>query len=563
MPDAYASFGGTDRVISGSYSLAWGTTPGQARLSVGVGFGRIGQIGDLKFFFRSQSFTLHDAIVVEPTISGGSSEVPRTDFVALDRRWKWQFRGLVKGDWNFEKKDGSLLRQQSPRSMAAMLFDALGEVNYDVTAMPDTPRPRVIWDHVSPRDELNRLCADFGCVVCFSPISNRAYIVKIGVGVGPPAPKDESHQVNRSDSQIWPVPPDGVRIVGGEAIFQTALALGEAVGREVDGSYQPIDRLSYKPPGGWTSIQPWEFNDIETEYTDAATGETLYHRGLAQASVWRCYRISGQKAGGFAPAMLMGQPNAPTSILDLGPFTGSILDKDPVTNERLPSYARGVFADERLAVGASANTKRGTRFPGSISIDSEQRIVTFDAPLYKYNANERPEPADVELIAAYQCSKDGVPIRWQLTRPTGYNNGAGEQLEHHDEIVLEVVEKTASSTGAARSNVATVETEMNYYLDAIVSRYQQTTATVATYGGLLIGLAYSLGGQLRSVAYSFSASGAPTTTFSWNCERSRFVIPWEKKDVARQQRAADFAVRRAAAQAKISASRIAVRKAAT
>ncbi len=125
----------------------------------------------------------------------------------------------------------------------------------------------------------------------------------------------------------------------------------------------------------------------------------------------------------------------------------------------------------------------------------------------------------------------------------------------------EVIEKTASSSGAARDNVGNVNQQMIYYLDAVRAQYQQATATVATYGGLLMDRAFALSGQLRSVTYSFSINDTPKTTCSWNCERSRFVIPWEKKDVARQQRAADFAVRRAAAQAKVAASREAVRKA--
>lgn len=552
MPDTTATFGGVTRVIAGSYTAAWGTTPGQARLTTGYGFGTPGAIGTLEFKFRGQSLKLFDALVVDPTFAGGVNDAPKTNFIALDRRWKWQFRGRVTGDFNFEKKDGSLIRQKGPRDMAAELFTALGETNFDVSALPTDPRPRVVWDYVQPADELNRLCADFGCVVVFNPISNRASVEKVGVGRPPTA----NPFISRSDSLIWPVPPDGVEVVGGPVLFQSALALGEAVGRDVDNGFKPINSLSYKPPGGWESIEPHQFRNLDTEYTDPATGTTLYHRDLAQSSVWRCYRISGQAAGGFSPLALKGTSSAPASIKDLGPFTGSLLDKDAVTDERLPCYVRGVFADARFAFD---NSKPNTRFPGSVSIDNEQRIVTFDKPLFKYDGNGRPAPADVVLIAAYQCTSGGVKNRAVQHTPTGFSNGAGDKVERHDSITREIIEASASSYGGARDNIAKVTAEMTYYLDALKSRYAEATATQATYGGFVLDRSAKLDGVLRSVTYSFSKDQAPTTSCSWNCERSAAIQSWENRHEARAVRVADAAARRAAAQAQVAASREAVR----
>lgn len=551
MPDAYAEIAGSSqRIIGGGYTVGWGTPPGVCGLAVGYSFAAPGRVVNLKLFYRGGSITLRNARVTDPRLSGGARTLPIINFSVEDRRWRWRTAGRIYGSYNVEQRDGTLLREQSPQQLAERLFLQLGEPSgtFFVDALPADPRPKIAWEAADAREELERLCGDYGCAPTFDPVDDVFRIVKIGAGAGPPAGTDGVIDLNQS--LITPAPPSAFRGIAGPSLFQTALALGEPVGREVDGSRKPIDQLSYKPADGWGSIDPWDFDALESTYTDAATGETLYHSDLAKSSVWRDYRISGQATGGFSPQALIGSPVAPASIKDLGPFLGTLLSRDLATGERLPAYARGTYADERLGYD---NSKPNARFPGSITIDNEYRIVSFDTPLFKYDANGRPAPADVVLIAAYQCSKDGVPTRMEFLRPNPIGGvTAGEAIDVRDEISREVIEAKAASNGVASDSAAKVAQQLNYYLDALAAKYVDVPAVNKRFGGLRT---FRCDGQLRSITWSFSNREPPTTLVSWNCERSTAIVPYENRKIARLERSVKYHQRQLEAKNRIAASR--------
>lgn len=556
MPDAYAEVNGSSqKIVGGSYTVGWGTQPGVCGLAVGYSFAAPNRVVTLEIKFRGLVIKLRNALVTDPRATSGVTQTPAVNFSVLDRRWRWITAGRVYGNYNFEEKQGTLLRERSPRQLAEILFLALGEApgTFDVGELPNDPRPAKVWDAADPRDELERLCSEFGCVPLFDPISDRCSIATIGIGDAPPNALGKIISVNRSI--VTPPQPSGFRGVSAPVLFQTALALGEPVGREVDGSMKPIDELSYKPAGGWGTIDPWDFKSLNSEYTDPTTGETLYHRDLATASVWRYYRISGQASGGFSPQSLIGGPYAPTTVKDLGPFTGDLLDRDLATNDRLPAYVRGTYADERLGYD---NSKPNSRFPGAVTIDSEKRIVSFSQPLFKYGANGAPEKADVTLIAAYAVSKDGVSVRYEYAAPNvAPGLKAGELVDVHDDITREIIEPNASQNGNAKDNLADVDRQLIYYLTAAADKYRDANAANITFGGLLD---YRLGGQLRSITWAFSASAVPTTQCSWNAERSTAVIPWDKRNLARAERRFKYWQRQLQAQERIKASRESARK---
>lgn len=553
MADAFATINGQSRRIEGgSYSVSWGMQPGVCGLAVGFNFNGTapGAVVTLEIKFRGLSIKLRDALVTDPRTSGGVTQSPTVNFSVLDRRWRWLHAGRVYGSYNVETRYGTLERPKTPQELATLLFQQLGEApgTFDVGALPVEPRPQKIWIAADARDELEQLCAEFGCVPLFDPIRDRAYIARISEGDEPPTGAT-AKIIDINISTVTPPQPSGFRIVGGESLFQTVLTLAEPVGLEVTGSIKNIVDLSYKPPGGWESIDPWDFPSLNTKYTDQNTGEELFHRELAQSSVWRMYRLGGQKAGGWAPRALLGSPVAPQSRKDLGPFTGGLLDRDVVTGERLPAYVRGVFADERLGYD---NCKANTRFPGSVSIDSERGIVTFDKPLFKYGTDGKPYRADVVLIAAYACSRDGVPIRWEYSAAnTAQGLKGGEAVEIRDEIVREIIEFDASRPPGS-DNLTAVDRQLKYYADALANRFKFSKAVNATFGGLLD---YKLDGQLRSITWSFSKADTPKTQCSWNSERSTAIIPWEKRNDQRALRRGRQLLRYQAAADRTAASR--------
>lgn len=550
MPDAYAEFCQQKRGYGFSYTLSLGTDPGTARIQAPPDFGRIDVVGPLDVYWRGRRlFRLLEARLDNQGAPRSTTSGPIIEWTIQDRRWKWQFGETLDGDYNREEKNGKLVRERSPRELATLCFRALGERDVDVSALPDKPRPPKTWIAASPKQELDRLCADYNCAPAYSPFTNKAYLVKLGQGQAPP---NQPHK-SRSDSFINRARPDAIRVVGGPTLFQSALKVDEWLALEVDGSWVPQDSVSYKPTVGWEGVWPLNFAGLNTTYRDPATGETLFHRDLAQRSVWRAARVSGQVAGGFSPEILRGEFNEPQAITDLGPFTGTVLEKDSLTGNRLDAYARGVFIDQRIGM---QNSPDKTRWPGSIQINSEQRIVIFDRPCFKLTPTNQWEQTQMELIAAYEVSHEGIPVRFDAVRnSTQKIFNAGELREHHGEIVREVIEKTASATGKKVDNLKACQLQAKYYLDEIADQFDTRDGTTAEYPGLE---KFSLDGRLRSVSWSFSVASSPQTSVGFNTETNRLVLPWEERRESRQQRAIDYELRQAEAARRRQEARTAV-----
>lgn len=562
MPDCIARFEDQLVGVGFRYTLQWGTSPGRVEMTVPVEFSRrkVPLVGTLNVSFRNRRFLrLTKCLVVDPTDNASSSSTPYVTFGLLDRRWRWQYGTALDGDYNVEQPDGTLLREKTPRELATLIFAALGEPRADVGALPAEPRPRKAWYGASPVDELDTLCREFGCAPTFDPFGNLPRIVKIGVGPGPPNLPTEQ----RVEGRIIAPPPDAIRVVGGSVLFQTAILLGDPQGKDVDGQYHPIDDLSYKPTmaavgvDGWSGIEPHQFGGLNTTYTDKATGETLYHRDLAQNTVWRIYKMQRQAAGGFSPDVLKNTAYEPRSTADWGRFTGTVLEKDSVTGARLPAYVRGTFADERLAL---ENSPPKTRFPGSVSINSDLKLVTFGQAVFKRDANGHPVAADLELISSYEVAKDGVPVRYEQFRNAQRANGAGDHREYHDEIIREIAEATASATGKKTDNLADVQAACDYYLNALETAFLEQDGATHTYSGLE---RFALTGALRSVSWTFSISATPQTQASWHTEHNRFITPYERRPAARVQRQIEAAARQAMAAARVDASRRGIAEAVT
>lgn len=611
MPTAYSRFGPQRRGIAASYSRSWGLAPGVATVVGGPDFAIGENVADLTFYFEDAEFLkLRDCFLVTPQASTATTAAPQRSFEILDRAWKWALAPRVYGEWNVELPSGALYHTASPRKLVAYLFEQLGELSVDVSALPTEPRPHVLWVGARPIDEIERICGDYGCVPFLDPITDKATVAKIGVGSGPPKRK----HVSRTNARAIRPAPAVVRMISGEALFQTVLALSPApYAQEVDGSYVPANNVSYRTDQDSAAPQfqdPLQFSNVTTSFVDPATGETQLHSELAKASVYRTYAID--TPGFNTPHGRQNFPRALVPLLDqqlqqfgdvyfqlgnsniirsygtnqrlyirngaqpspgyddsipifsIGPFTGSLVEKNTTDGGRLPAFVRGTFADERLGY---QNTKKKTRFPGSVSIDLENGLVHLGAAAFMHvPAATAPgvitpfftiAGADLDLVAAYQVKLNGVPIRYEAFRSTLVPGGVGEIFEHHEDVSLEVVEFEAASDGVGRTNRDAVDAELGYYLDAYAGRFTPSVASRVQYAGLQ---RFSLSGRLRSVTWSYSTTGAPQTACSWDCERSAAVVPWEERPKAEATKRVEYQERQTAARRRIYASQDAVRK---
>lgn len=611
MPTALARFG-TDQAagLSCSYSRSWGMAPGIAQITTGPEFSADQRDGDLVFYFQGSVFLrLPGCRLVRPSLVGGPNNAPEQRFEVLDRSWKWQFGIRAYGDFNKVRPDGVVLRPASPRDLVFELWGLLGEVGVDCSALPTEPRPRVVWDAADPAIEIEKLCAAYGCVPFLDPFTNKATVAKIGEGEGPP----NRRHVNRTDSRIVKPAPDVLRAVGGIALFQQPLQLGLALALEADGSYKILSLCSYMPKlPDFTQLgfqDPFKFTDVTTAFINPDTGEEQRHRELAQASVYRVYEIRMpvpqsrqfyqnenypfpedlrplieadiRAFGGVVFGISQNDKNFQVRtgggyfqvdadavppeypMYTLGPFTGSLLEKQ-TDGSRKAVYARGIFADERL--GYQTTSKRGTRFPGDVTVDGDRGLFKFSQPLFAYEVAETVpgiqagffvirSAISVEVVCAFAVSRNGVPIRFEEF--TNIAAGTREHFTTDDNAVVEIIYPEADGNGSGTAlanttkNVARITEQLRYLIEGAKRQFEPADATQAQYGGLQ---PFSLTGRIRSVSWSCGTTSPPMTSVSWDCEKSSAVIPWEQRPIARQRAATEVADRQKRAAEIVGAS---------
>jgi hypothetical protein len=183
----------------------------------------------------------------------------------LDRRWRWQGFGAVRGRFNRTDAHGKLIPWaiRSPKEMAAICLAEMGETNYLIDLPEglsqkdgrDLDRylrlgenfPQTLanapqtWDYSPPAEVLGRLADYFGRRVIYQPVLDRILIAPLGYGGGLP---DGGSELIAPTVKV-PEAPAGIGIAGTVRI-QARFAL-EAVGREWDDSFLPINDLSYAP----------------------------------------------------------------------------------------------------------------------------------------------------------------------------------------------------------------------------------------------------------------------------------------------------------------------------
>jgi hypothetical protein len=264
-----------------SYTVSHGIQPSTAQIVTFPNAGGAGKpevYGDLSFSDGQTPILLRNARAHD--IFGDVSKAGTTWTVHVeDRRWKWRgvwggFGG-VRGRFNRSDTRGKLVPWsiRSPKELASMLLDELGETGYVVT-LPDgldksfgadidrylrlgenfpatMTNPFFDWDHTPPGDALAQLCDHFGCVIVYQPIADRIIIAPIGEGLGelPNLPCEVIAPSVTSNTA-----PRAMGVFGAAIRIQARFLL-EPVGEEWDGSILPIDQLSYAPKGGPTQPQ--------------------------------------------------------------------------------------------------------------------------------------------------------------------------------------------------------------------------------------------------------------------------------------------------------------------
>ena len=272
-----ASYPGVAAVVGCAYTCSHGISPGTAILRILPQRGLPNAFGDLQIFDGTGGIKVPlcklDGIKTE---TGPSGEEWQLELV--DRRWKWRDLGMIGGAYNQLDPNGKLIpwTVRSPVELALLCLAAMGETRYSIDLPPGLDssaalagnrflqagenfaptgvNPPVNWDADTPAQALQRLCETFGRRIVYDIVNDAVLIARPGVGRNLPP----GSLARQGPSLRVPQQPDGIAVVGSPTRYQARFDL-EAVGEEWDGSYRPIDQLSYAPvlPG---KVQTTELN---------------------------------------------------------------------------------------------------------------------------------------------------------------------------------------------------------------------------------------------------------------------------------------------------------------
>lgn len=501
---AEVRYPGIEQVESASITRGMGITPSVFQISIAPQARAVETDGTLELSFGNVRISFLSCHLDSSSLSYNANGY-LVSLNLVDRRWKWQY-GSISGSYNLRNDDFTIRSEteKTPRQLATLCFEAMGENNFDVGALPNVARPTVEWEGENPAQALANLCDDLGCRIVLR-LGGNVRIVKANVGAPlPPGPV--------MDEQIADDPaerPDGITILCGRNRYQADF-LTEAVGLDKDGKIKPIDDLSYKPAGGWNVADLPDFQSL-------ADKELVQ---LAKMSVFRWYRIKASEA---APINLPGYGlikdlaqilPIESEQVDVGVIDGVVKNK--------PARAYGVWfvpnmgrltnnVEELTPLGADDDETSVPPF----QVDEARGMIVFDRPVYLQGGTEPAltlEPATIRLRTAVSVRDPETHawVRYERSRPSRFRRlNTRNMVIRRDEIVLSFAPFYRLDFADFRvfDNRAEVNPEADFYIDAAEAEFEPKNPASALYAGIL---RVEPDGALQTIEWTVGAQGATT-----------------------------------------------------
>lgn len=523
----YATFPGIDQVVSATYTLSHGITPGTAVLELAPQLNFTGALGPLIFTFGEFVFEFADCLVVQHSIRRGGDGLIWSLSV-LDRRWAWVY-GSISGSYNVRLDDDTLDPdyQLLPVDLMTLCLAAMGETGYDLSQVPNNTYPPTNWDHANPARALADLADQLGCRVVLQ-IDGTVKVAQTGLGLDLPT----AGVMVDGESLATKPAPDAIQVVCGKTRYQSNWLL-TPLGQDTDGTIKLITQLSYAPKNGWGNEVPPHFWGVPD--TPTKTGQVP--REFAQRTVFRWYGIANQNLDGTSPLQIPGYGPI-QSLRQIFPIEDeqvlTFVNLGKVQN--LPAWVYGVYFSGDLGF---INTPQGTYYTKGFSVNRELGIVEFSDYVFKFVAGGTITWADLALTCALSV-RDAATWTWNRHEVTWFNPsavGTGPRILKHDEIQLNVCpikNGQTNPTGVLQTNQVAVDTEANYYLAAAQLDYQLTTPEERTYMGLV---PINPDGAIQQVTWSVSNTAGATTRASRNNEWNPAVPPYRERRIFEDLRA--------------------------
>lgn len=511
--------------LSFRYVLSHGISPGRISVRSLPERSNPAVTGTARLVFGGVTIEIPDCRLdrIDFEVDDSGRQVARYEI--LDGRWKWR-GGHISGRYNVRTKGGDSVEsgtEKTPRELATLCLNEMGVRSFEVKRMPNQARPYVDWDYDIPAKALADLCDSLNCTVVYQP-GGRVSIEQVGQGRG-------LSITNLSTSgEVNLVPPrlnEGLKFVAAPTLYQMDFEL-DAVGEELDGTVRRLNNLSYTPPGGWADEMIPGFPNVA-----AASRE------LAQQSVYRMYRIVFP-----TPLFPPGKPQVAANEIDrleqILPLIPHQVEQDEFpdgSKQRRPPWVYGTFNKgtatyptnpPNLPPNPDLNRAPADFYSRSFTLDRERGIVIFSEPVYDLDTSvqgfrTRQPRLNLRVAVTLRDSKTRGVERWTKLRGKDGKSQRALIVERSD-IGLEYYEN--HRTGRVIDNLAEVEKQAGYYLDAARDNLQKFPGGSVQYAGFV---PIAPDGAIRQVSWSVDGSGVATTLASLNREQPGEDMSFEEK----------------------------------
>ncbi len=551
----------TEKYLYGSFTLQHGVTPSIGTLYCAPIPGWIPKGGPLRFVYNSGSVVFPgctiDSISAQVTDRGEEIWVVQL----LDRRWKWRECGAISGEYNV-RRGNTLVEstKKTARELAKLCLDELGEVNFDVSKMPDKTYPYVYWSYELPALALADLTDRVGCRIVLG-LNNRVSIVPAGVGAKlPPGYIDATQTIDPAEL------PDELRFVGDRLRIQWDLEL-ECIAPELDGTIKPIDELSYKPPVGWDHFVPALLTSrlIDPKVKDLVN-KWMYKLFRVKIPFDNPITVPAATAGGTDKLEIKPERLEQILPLETEQIETEIVRKLPAglggdEKRRKPAQLWGRFCPDAMKRRNNYDVL-GSRTPDLVKwpdqvyqrgwqLDAERGLVFTAKPCYLLKKGDPPflewEDTDaagntmsrkVENLIAQPPElwlrttlgyRDKDTLAWfhlELPRKLpGPKRGTKPHFVVHPDVELTYYKDWAAG-GALKTTRPEYEQQSEHYLDARLRYFQNEDPASATYPGFRT---IQPDGAIQQVTFEVDRQGAMYTRASRNREERIVTVAYQER----------------------------------
>ena len=361
--------------------------------------------GNLTLSWGAESCVVSSCVVDTSSLQYHADGIHHT-VRAKDKRELWTMAPPISGYYNTYRSGEKVPeRIRSLRDLITLLLTQMGVTSRSTSLAPNDVYPEVRWMAEAPHLALEKLLRDHGLDITLGFGSNPVTIVVAGTGEPLPV-GNEYMQSLTSDPKLRP---EYIRTVFGPSRMQARFSL-IAVGLDTDGSWKPIEDLSYAP-GGWLSEDPYTLPTVL-----ATEGEEVWNK--ARTTVFRAYQIIDFPGRGLA---LPDGSMTLSNIEDVLPLIPRRLDTEDlrVGESYMPfrvfgSYYREVKERGQPSIFETTDIEYELK-NFSMSLDYENGILLFDyEPIFLVDNTDSFVPAELYLECCFEVKNQSnyAPIHY-------------------------------------------------------------------------------------------------------------------------------------------------------